>query len=212
MKRIGDMLRAVRQQRKLTLREVAERSRIFAQERGDDSYRISSSWLGRLEREQHELTLNKLIVLAEIYNVKPEELLGSGYPDSLGIDQPPDETSLVSPESGPSSMPYRWAFIGKRDRTLEPLIPAGSVVQIDTRRREIPPHKEWAHPLQRPLYFLKTRDAYFCGWCELDPLGELLTLVPHPLSPVSNRTWKYPEDVEIMGRIIAVTTRFTPAT
>jgi transcriptional regulator with XRE-family HTH domain len=212
MKRIGDTLRAVRQQRKLSLREVAELSRIFAQKRGDDSYRISTSWLGRLEREQHGLTLNKLIVLAHIYNVKPEQLLGPSYPDSLGFDQPPDETSLVSPESGPSSGPYRWGIIGKYDRTLEPLVPAGSVVQIDTRRREIPPHKEWAHPLQRPLYFLKARDAYFCGWCELDPLGEWLTLVPHPLSPASNRSWKYPEEVEIMGRVIALTTRFTPAT
>jgi transcriptional regulator with XRE-family HTH domain len=212
MKRIGDTLRALRQERQLTLREVAERSRILAQKRGDDSYRISTSWLGRLEREQHGLTLNKLIVLAHIYKVKPEELLGSSYPDSPGFDQVPDETALVSPESGPPSGPYRWGVIGKHDRTLEPLVPAGAVVQIDTRRRETPPNKEWAHPLQRPLYFLKARDAYFCGWCELDSLGERLTLVPHPLSPVSNRSWRYPGEVEMIGRVIAVTTRFTPAT
>jgi transcriptional regulator with XRE-family HTH domain len=209
MKRMGATLRAIRQQRKLTLQEVEERSRIFAEQRGDDSYRISIDWLDRLEREQHGFTANNLIVLAHIYNVKPEQLLG---PDSLGSDEPPDETSLLSPESDPSPGPYRRGFIGKHDRTLEPLVPAGSVVQIDTRKREISPRKQWAHPLQRPLYFLKTRDAYFCGWCELDPLGEWLTLAPHPLSPVSNRTWKYPEEVEIVGRVVAVRTRFTPAT
>ena len=212
MKPIRGTLRALRQQRKLTLREVEERSHIFAQERGDNSYRISTSWLGRLEREQRGLSVNKLIALAHIYNVKPEQLVGSTYPDSSLSDQPPDETSLLSPETGPSSEPYRWGIIGKHDRTLEPLVPTGSVVRIDTRRREISPRKEWAHPLQRPLYFLKVRGAYFCGWCELDPLGEWLTLVPHSLSPVSNRSWKYPEEVEIIGRVVAVNTRFTPAT
>jgi transcriptional regulator with XRE-family HTH domain len=212
MKQIGGALRALRQQRKLTLREVEERSRVLAQERGDDSYRISTSWLGRLEREQRGLTANKLLALAYIYNVKPEQLLGSIYPDFPGSDQAPDETSLLSPESGPSSGPYKWGIIGKHDRTLEPLVPAGSVVQIDTRKREILPHKEWAHPLERPLYFLKARDAYFCGWCELDPLREWLTLVPHPLSSVSSRSWKYPEEVEIMGRVVAMSNRFTRAT
>jgi transcriptional regulator with XRE-family HTH domain len=212
MKRIGGTLRAVRQQRKLTLQEVEERCRIFAQERGDDSYRISASWLGRLEKEQHGVTVNKLIVLAHIYDVKPEQLLGSIYPDSLGRDQPPDETTLLSPESSPSAGPYKWGILGKHDRTLEPLVPAGSIVQIDTRRREISPHKDWARELQRPIYFLMTRDTYFCGWCELDPPGEWLTLVPHPLSPASSRSWKHPEEVEIMGRVVAVSTRFTPAT
>jgi transcriptional regulator with XRE-family HTH domain len=173
MERIGGTLGAIRLQRKLSLREVEERSRIFAQERGDNSYRISASWLGRLEKKQHGLTAKKLIALAHIYDVKPEQLIGSIYPDSLGRDPPPDETTLLSPESGPSPAPYKWGIIGKHDRTLEPLIPTGSIVQIDTRRREIPPRKEWARELQRPIYFLRAGDACFCGWCEFDPIGEI---------------------------------------
>jgi transcriptional regulator with XRE-family HTH domain len=205
MERTGGMLRAIRLQRKLSLREVEERCSAFAQERGDNSYRISASWLGRLENKPHGLTVNKLIVLSHIYDVKPEQLLSSIYPDSLGRNAPPDETTLLSPESGPAH--FKWGIIGTHDRTLEPLIPTGSFVQIDTRRREISTSKEPTRELQRPIYFLKTGDACFCGWCELDPLGELLTLVPHPLSPASSRSWQYRKEVEVIGRVVAVIVR-----
>ncbi len=210
MNRIGATLEAIRGQRKLTLQEVEERSRIFAQERSDDSFRISASWLGGLEKEQHELTAKTLLVLAYIYGLQPEELFRSLYPDSLGSHPPPDETMLLSPEHGRVQGAYTRAIIGKQDNTLAPLIPAGSVVQIDTGQRAISPTKEWAHELHRPIYFLMTRDGYFCGWCELDPLAEWLTLVPHPLSPASSRSWKYPKEVEIMGRVVAASIRFTP--
>jgi transcriptional regulator with XRE-family HTH domain len=211
MEPISGTLGAIRRQRKLSLREVEERSRIFARERGDNAYGISASWLARLEKKQHGLTVNKLIVLAHIYDVKPEQLLGSIYPESLGRDPPPDETTLFAPEIAPSPTPYKWGIIGKHDRSLEPLIPTGSIVQIDTRRREVSTRKDWARELQRPIYLLKTVDAYFCGWCELDPLGELLTLVPHPLSPATIRSWQYRKEVEIIGRVVAVILRFTPS-
>jgi transcriptional regulator with XRE-family HTH domain len=180
MERIGGTLGAIRLQRKLSLREVEERSRIFAQERSDNSYRISASWLGRLEKKQHGLTVNKLIALAHIYGLQPEQLFRTMYPDSLGRDPPPSETTLLSPESGPSPGPYKWGIIGKHDHTLEPLVPAGSVVQIETRRRVISPVNKWSPELQRPIYFLMARDAYFCGWCELEPPGNRWPWCPIP--------------------------------
>jgi transcriptional regulator with XRE-family HTH domain len=61
---IGVKLRTIRQQLQFSLREVEERSLRFAQEQGDQSYQVSASWLARLEREDHELTVNKLIALA----------------------------------------------------------------------------------------------------------------------------------------------------
>src|ERR1700691_2092806 len=158
---IGGKLRSIRLQGQLSLREVEERSLRFAQERGNWSYRVSASWLNRLEREEHELTVNKLIVLADIYNLPIEQLLRSIYPgdaqpmslrqlsspnatmlltegpleeqakyllsDALGIDQPPDETTLLAAENRSSLAPYRRGIIGKRDRTLHPMIPAGSI-------------------------------------------------------------------------------------
>jgi transcriptional regulator with XRE-family HTH domain len=240
-KGIGRALRAVRQQWQLSLREVEERCLRFAQEKGNQSYQISASWLDRLEREDHDLTVNKLIVLAEIYSLPPEQLLRSLYlgnsqpgllrqlsspnatmlitegpleeqaryllPDKPVLVMPPDETTLLAPEKGPSLAPYRRAVIGKRDLTLDPMIPAGSIVQIDTRQRAISSKKDWVHEFQRPIYFLMTREVYVCGWCELDRESDWLTLIPHPLSPASSRRWKYRTEIENLGRVIVAAIR-----
>jgi transcriptional regulator with XRE-family HTH domain len=241
---IGFRLRSIRQQWQLSLREVEERSVRFAQERGNNSYQISASWLDRLEREEHELTVNKLITLAEIYNVPTEQLLRAMYPavtqpmllkqlsspnatllltdgpleeqaryllpDAPGPDPPPDETTLLSVESGQFLAPYRRGIIGKRDLTLDPMIPAGSIVQIDTQKRAILSRKDWKHEFQRPIYFLMTRDGYVCGWCELDKSSDWLTLIPHPLSPASSRRWRYRKEIENLGRVVVVAIRLAP--
>src|SRR5277367_6249431 len=238
---IGARLRTIRRQWQLSLREVEERSLRFAQERGSQSYQVSASWLDRLEREEHELTVNKLIALADIYNIPTEQLLRSMYPantqtpllkqdsgpnatllltegpleeqaryllpDTLGTDQPPDETTLLSVENGNLQPPYRRGIIGKRDLTLDPMIPAGSIVQIDTQKRAISPRRDWTNEFQRPIYFLMTGDGYVCGWCELDRASDWLTLIPHPLSPASSRRFKYRKEIENLGRIIVVTIR-----
>jgi len=51
--------------------------------------------------------------------------------------QPPDETGLLATESSQLAAPYRRGIIGKRDLTLDPMIPPGSVVHIDTQNRAI---------------------------------------------------------------------------
>ena len=241
---IGLKLRSIRRQWQLSLREVEERSLRFAQEQGNQSYQISASWLDRLEREQHELTVNKLIALADIYNLPTEQLLRSMYPgapeaahlrplsapnatllltegpleeqakyllpDSLGPGPPPEDTTLLAPEIGNPVTHYRRGIIGKRDRTLDPMIPAGSMVQIDTQKRGITSRKDRsAHEFQRPIYFLTTRDAYVCGWCELDRNSDWLTLVPHPLSPATSRRWRYRKEIESIGRVTFVAIRLT---
>src|ERR1700744_6183429 len=93
---IGSRLRSIRQQWQLSLREVEERSLRFAQERGNQSYQVSASWLDRLEREEHELTVNKLIALADIYNLATDELLRDMYPQAL-------RTALLRPLSSPNA-------------------------------------------------------------------------------------------------------------
>jgi transcriptional regulator with XRE-family HTH domain len=235
---IGVTLRTIRQQWQLSLREVEERSLRISQERGHQAGKISASWLDRLEREKHELTVNKLIVLADIYNLPPEQLLCSLYPgnpqptllsnpnatisrtegpldeqaksllpNTFARDRRPDETTLCRAETDLLPGPYRWGFIGKRDHTLAPMIPAGSIVQINTQKLAISSRKDWKHEFRRPIYFLMTREGYVCGWCELDKNSEWLTLVPHPLSPTSSRRWRYRKEIENMGRVAAVAIR-----
>src|SRR5580698_10591573 len=72
---IGTRLLSIRRQRGLSLREVEERSGRLAETWGDQSHQISASWLARVERGKHELTVSKLISLATIYNQPPEDLL-----------------------------------------------------------------------------------------------------------------------------------------
>jgi transcriptional regulator with XRE-family HTH domain len=203
------------------LREVEQRSRRIAEERGDWSYHISASWLARLESGRHALTANRLKALAEIYSFSIDRLvdfLHAGNELSPNLHQQsrmskipplqsPDETTLLQTETPQSRTPYLRGIIGKRDLTLDPMIPAGSIVQIDTREREVSPKEEWAHEFQRPIYFLKTKHGYFCGWCELDEDSHL-NLIPHPLSPAPSRRWKYGSEVEVLGRVISVVIRF----
>lgn len=72
---IGTQLRAARLRLKLTLREVEEHSFLLGQQWGNAAYRISASWLDRIEREKGGLSATKLIVLSYIYNLAPEQLL-----------------------------------------------------------------------------------------------------------------------------------------
>src|SRR5215469_11140025 len=76
MEQVGARLRAARQQFGFTLREVEERSSRLSLQWGQSSYRISASWLDRVEREGRGLSLPKFIVLAVIYDIAPEQLLG----------------------------------------------------------------------------------------------------------------------------------------
>jgi transcriptional regulator with XRE-family HTH domain len=242
---IGAKLRSIRQQLKLSLREVDQLSRRLVCERCDNqSYRVSPSYLTRLERGEHELTVGKLIALAEIYKVPAEELLGSNsqasikpptlrelsvpnatmlltagpledqakylLPNFLFTTEPPDDAALLPTDGGHAAEPYRCGIIGKRDLTLAPMIPAGSIVQIGTRKRVISARKDWANEFHRPIYFLMTRDACVCGWCELNEGSAWLTLVPHPLSPTSSRRWKYRTEIETVGTVVAVAIRFWP--
>jgi hypothetical protein len=118
--------------------------------------------------------------------------------------EPPDETALLPPGNGLLVAPYRRGIIGRRDRTLDSMIPPDTIVHIDNRKRSISLRKDWTREFHRPIYFLMTRDSNVCGWCELDRKSEWLTLIPHPLSPASSRRWKYRKEIENIGRVTFV--------
>jgi hypothetical protein len=72
---VGNKLRESRLQWQFTLREVEERSSRLAQQWENPAYKISASWLDRVEREDHELSATKLIVLAAIYGLTPDQMI-----------------------------------------------------------------------------------------------------------------------------------------
>ena len=72
---IGNKLREARQQWQLTLREVEERSSRLALQWENPAYRISASWLDRVEREDRGLSATKLIVLAVVYGLTADQMI-----------------------------------------------------------------------------------------------------------------------------------------
>jgi transcriptional regulator with XRE-family HTH domain len=232
---IGNRLREARLAWRLTLREVEERSFRLAEEWQNQKYRISASWLDRVEREDRALSATKLIVLAFIYGLSADQmfaalqpgslskprldnfsapnatqLLQKGplqdhaqywLPDGLATQPAPETTTLLPTEQGVLPTHYRRGILGGHDRTLDPMIPAGSIVLIDTGRKVIAARRKWTHEFDRPIYFLVTRTDYLCGFCELDRDAEWLTLVPHPLSFESSRRWRFKKEVEVIGTV-----------
>jgi hypothetical protein len=238
MKGVGAKLRSIRTQWGLSLLDVEERSLRLAQEWGSPSYQISASWLGRVEREDRELSATKVLVLSAIYNIPSGEMLGycqpengglprfdplAGpnttlllaegplsdqardlLPDSFSSDPVPDETTLLPLAAGLETSPYRRGIIGHRDQMLDPMIRGGSLVLIDLQKTSITSRKHLSHEFDRPIYFLLTRNGYVCGWCELDKESVWLTLIPHPFSRARSQRFKYREEIDVIGRVVAV--------
>jgi transcriptional regulator with XRE-family HTH domain len=106
-----------------------------------------------------------------------------------------------------------FGYIGAADWTMWPLLPPGTFVQIDPKQTRVQKEKG---PLQkdagqsqfaRPIYFLDIRTGYACGWCEIK--NGVLTLVPHPNSGQPTRTFRYPHEAEVVGRVTGVTMGIT---
>jgi hypothetical protein len=168
------------------------------------------------------MSLSALLVLANNYNLPAAQLMRPVFPDSphaasrrefplpnaTGRDRTPDHTTVLPAANRTLPARFERGVIGKGDRTLDPMVPPGSIVHIDTNERIIPTRRNWAGEFHRPICFLLTRDGYVCGWCELDEDSEWLTLIPHPLSPVPARRWKYRTEIENVGRVVAISVPF----
>jgi transcriptional regulator with XRE-family HTH domain len=103
---------------------------------------------------------------------------------------------------------YRYACIGTDDWMMYPLLQPGSLIQIDETRREIQ-SGGWASEHDRPIYFFDLRQGYACSWCALS--GNHLILQPHTTSPCSPQMYRYPDEIEVVGQVIAVAMRLDSA-
>ncbi len=101
MTHIGELLRIIRLEWGLTLRQVMERSQVVAQIWGSPSHVVSFGHLAKVEKGEHDLTVDKFLSLSEIYSKSPETLLRTYRPHrctSLLADQVggPSSTHLVT--------------------------------------------------------------------------------------------------------------------
>jgi transcriptional regulator with XRE-family HTH domain len=96
-----------------------------------------------------------------------------------------------------------YGHLGASDFTMYPMIRPGALLKIDTSQNKLPA-VACRNEYERPIFFIELRRAYACGWCKLQ--GNQLLIIPHPLSPASVRTFTYPREAEIVGRVIGYST------
>jgi transcriptional regulator with XRE-family HTH domain len=103
-----------------------------------------------------------------------------------------------------SKKKYTYAYVGTEDLTMYPLLLPGSFVQVDEDRSRVE-EKKWHSELERPIYFIETREGHVCCWCSVRR-GEIV-LQSHPLSPVPARILKHPQEAEVLGQVVGVAMR-----
>lgn len=102
---------------------------------------------------------------------------------------------------------YRYGFVGEEDHWMFPLLQPGALLLIDEAKTRIE-RGPFLSEMERPLYFVQTRDGEHCTWLADDV--DMLSLVPHSLSGYAPK-WYPREQVEIIGQIVGMATRLDSA-
>jgi hypothetical protein len=99
---------------------------------------------------------------------------------------------------------YSYAYVGTEDYTMHPLLPPGSFIQVDESRNKPAAHT-WTNEYERPIYLVETRDGLCVSWCDLH--DNYLVLQPHALSPAAVRIYRYPQEAQVIGQVVGISTR-----
>ena len=99
---------------------------------------------------------------------------------------------------------YIYGYIGSEDFTMYPILQPGSFVQVDETKNKVG-EGVWHSEFERPIYFVEMREGFTCCWCSVK--RDSIVLQPHPLSPVSVRVLRYPQEAEVLGQVIGVAMR-----
>jgi transcriptional regulator with XRE-family HTH domain len=176
--------------------------------------------LGYFGLNLSDIGMDQIAVHLPRTHLVPGRLFGAQeeirVPVQLAIDSSFNETKILqrSPEAWQklpltvlqhlNTKEMLYGYVGFQDFTLYPLIRPGSFVEINPRQNKIRA-TPWTGDHDRPIYFVDLRDGYACSWCQLD--GRQLSLVAHPISRLQVRTYRYPDEAEIVGRVTAVAMR-----
>ncbi len=98
----------------------------------------------------------------------------------------------------------RYAFLGTEDWSMWPLIPPGSFLLLDEKKIR-PNSDQWLNEYDRPVYLVEHRDGYHCGWCSQQ--ADKLIVQSHPSFQEGPKLYNYPNEVDIVGRVIGIATR-----
>lgn len=230
----GQKLKSLRHKRNITVREVEQASRRIADAKGDKRFCISNGWLAQLENGASEPSICKLFSLSVIYradfmdlvrlyNVDVDdkekyEPVADPYLTQLLSHKTSDDAELLSRisneivettlthESAPTNGNGKHVIFGQlglTDLTMYPMIRPGALLKIDTSQNRLT-SGAWHNEYERPIFFVELRNAYACGWCELQ--ANQLLIIPHHSSPATVRRFTYPREAEIAGRVVGYST------
>jgi transcriptional regulator with XRE-family HTH domain len=133
MSELGQRLRVIRRQRGLSLRQVEGLTVGLAKKSGDPLRKVSASWLGRIEREEHSITHKTLETLEEVYGIRREELTGEYVSEAQAFDMlhariPGLPAAIFKGLTDPAGEhllpPERWLAYFP-ETTLLPVLPTG---------------------------------------------------------------------------------------
>ena len=222
----GQELKTLRNRRNITGREVEQASRRIADVKGDKRFCISNGWLAQLENGISEPSICKLFSLSVIYRTNFLDLVRLykvdveekekyepvadpfvtqlvSHPDDDALAEVPTAQATQPTGADYSSPHIIYAHLGLADFAMYPMIRPGALLKIDTSQNKLQSNG-WHNEYERPIYFIELRQAYACGWCELQ--NHSLLIIPHHSSPSSVRRFTYPREAEIFGRVIGYST------
>jgi hypothetical protein len=104
-----------------------------------------------------------------------------------------------------SETQHTYGYLGTEDFTMYPILLPGTLLQIDEKQTEVI-NEGWKSEYERPIYFIETREGFICSWCNLRNRDQLV-IQPHPLSPVSARILRTPQEAEVIGRVVGIAMR-----
>ncbi len=202
----GNRLRAKRERRHLSIRDVERFSQRIVEEKKNPAYYVPHNWVSDLENGKSKPRLEKFHSLSLIYKCDINEILALF---GLNIGDLDKEQGLIalpythlSGRAISRAEPMVPTSLKLQDKVLlehDPLIRPGAFVQIDPHQNKVT-KGIWPSEYDRPVYFVELRDnRYACGWCDYE--GSRLLVVPSPKSPVAIRSFRYPQDAEIVGRV-----------
>lgn len=153
------------------------------------------------EKEKYEPVADPYLTQLISHGKNGDAHLPSSLADRLstGLITTPMQPA-VSQDHAPGIV---YGHLGLTDFTMYPMIRPNALLKIDTNQNKLAPIA-WRNEYERPVFFIELREAYACGWCELQ--GNLLLIIPHHSSPAGVRRFTFPREAEIVGRVIGYST------
>lgn len=126
-------------------------------------------------------------------------------PDDSHLVVPPMKTEMHREALPQRNARFLRAIIGKQRNYLDPIVPAGTLVLVDTHRRSLMLKINIEAEIQRPMFLIELRDGHICCWCELVDRDESrIVILPHPCTRLRAVQLRLGRDAAVRGQIVAV--------